>query len=81
MAELVIQDEALAQRIRRIAQEEGRPVDDVLRSMVGNYEAKTARRDPLESFNDVFRGKSLDLTRTVRATEENHYRKKYGDSD
>jgi hypothetical protein len=81
MAELVIRDEALAQRIRDIAREEGRPVEDVLRTMVGSYEAKTARRDPLESFNDVFRGKSLDMSKTVRATEENHYRKKYGDSD
>ena len=80
MADLVIGGE-IARRVQEIADQEHRPVEDVLRSMLISYEAQTAKRDPLESFRDGFSGKAFDLSKTVKATSENHYRKKYGDSD
>lgn len=81
MAELMIGDEKLAQRLRDLAAQEQRSVEQLLWTMLANYEAKTAKSDPLESFLDVFSGKALDLSKSIKATSENHYRKKYGDSD
>lgn len=78
--ELTITGE-IARRLHEIAGQEQRSVDDVLRSMLANYEAKSAKRDPLEDFLDVFSGKDLDMSKMVRTTDENRYRKKYGDSD
>lgn len=80
MADLTIGGE-IARRLREIAEQENRSVEDVLRMMLANYEAKTVKRDPLQDFLDVFSGKDLDLSKSVKATSENHYRKKYGDSD
>ena len=80
MAELTISGET-ARRIQEIAEREKRPVEGVLRSMVDNYEAQSAKSDPLQDFLDVFSGKDLDMSKMVRSTEENHFRKKYGDSD
>jgi hypothetical protein len=71
----------IAQRLREIAEKEQRSVEDVLRSMLASYDAQTAKPDPLQDFLDVFSGKDLDLSKFVKATSENHYRKKYGDSD
>ncbi len=81
MAELVIGDEKLAQRLRELAAQEQRSVEQVLWTMLANYEAKAAKQDPLGAFLDVFSGKALDMSKSVKATSENHYRKKYGDSD
>lgn len=80
MAELTISGE-IARRLREIAEQENRPVEDILRTMLANYEAKSVKRDPLQDFVDAFSGKDLDMTKMVRATSENHFRKKYGDSD
>ncbi|MBW7959859.1 MAG: hypothetical protein H3C69_09915 [Candidatus Promineofilum sp.] len=80
MADLTITGE-IARRLREIAEQEQRPVEDVLRAMLANYEAKSAKRDPLQDFVDAFSGKDLDISKMVRSTAENHYRKKYGDSD
>lgn len=80
MADLVISGE-IARRLREIAEQEKRPVEDVLRKMLSQYEAQAAKSDPLQPFLDVFSGKDLDLSKTIKATSENHYRKKYGDSD
>ena len=80
MADLVIAGE-VARRVQEIADQEHRPVEDVLRSMLSSYEAQKAKPDPIASFRDGFSGKAFDLSKTVKATSENHYRKKYGDSD
>lgn len=80
MADLTISGE-IARRLREIAEQENRSVEDVLRSMLASYEAKSVKRDPLQDFLDVFSGKDLDTAKMVRTTAENHYRKKYGDSD
>ena len=80
MANLTI-DDALAQRLQEIATEEKRTVNDVLRSLLVAYDAQAAKADPLKDFLDVFSGKDLDLSKSIKETSEIHYRKKYGDSD
>jgi len=81
MAEIVISDPELVERLREIAASERRSVEAVLRSLIANYEAKAVKPDPLASFRDAVSGKSFDMSKSIRETSENRFRKKYGDSD
>jgi len=79
MADLIIRDD-VAEDLRRIAEQENRSIEDVLRSMINSYKPTSSRRDAIEDFIGVFDDDVTDLSSTVRETMEDYYRKKYGDS-
>ena len=54
MSDLVIEDQELAQRLREIAAQEHRPVEDVLRSMMEKYKAQPSSGEELQSMLDAF---------------------------
>jgi lipopolysaccharide biosynthesis regulator YciM len=76
MADLII-PEALAERLRRIAQQENRTVDEVLHTMLETYTA-SSDDESLEAFVGAFDDEVSDLSSTVREHMQAYYRQKYG---
>jgi len=82
MTDLVIHDD-IAEDLRRISDQEKRPIEDVLRSMIDLYKTAsdaTDSHDPLDDFIGAFDDDVPDISSTVRETLEGYYRKKYGNS-
>jgi hypothetical protein len=77
MADLIIRDDVV-EDLHRIAEQENRSVEDVLRTMIDSYSATHAQRDPLDDFIGAFDDDVPDLSSNVRETMEDYYRKKYG---
>jgi hypothetical protein len=79
MADLTIRDD-LAKRLREIAQQEQRSVDEVLGAMIDHYRDadSAAGSDPVEAFIGAFDDEVSDLSTTVRETMQTYYRRKYG---
>lgn len=96
MADLIIGDQELVQRLRELAEHEQRSVEDVLRSMVNNYavqpsgkeiqemldayHARAAEVGPLEAFIGMFDDDITDLSSITKDDVMEAYRKKYADS-
>jgi hypothetical protein len=84
MTELVIAND-LAEQLGAIAQEEQRPIEDVLRSLLELYKAsRPAGSKPsdeaLRAMAGMFDDDITDMSTTVRETMEAYYRQKYGDT-
>lgn len=83
MATLII-DEELAKKLQLLAERERRPVEDVLRTMVDNYEPlPVEERTPTEEQNaaleallGMFDDDITDLSTTVRETMREYFKNK-----
>jgi hypothetical protein len=78
MAEIII-DNKLAERLKAIADDEKRAVDDVLTDLLQLYEhqTKNAQIDPLDAMQGAFDDDVNDLSTSVRETMTDYYRQKY----
>ncbi len=82
MIDLVVHGD-VAEELKRISEQEQRPVEAVLRSLLDQYNVVTdsdVDSDPLDAFIGMIDDDITDLSSTVRETMEDYYRKKYGDS-
>ena len=83
MVDLTIDDD-IAERLRRIAEQENRPMGAVLRSLLDLYptlpDQPPPEHDPLDDFIGAFDDDVPDISSTVRETMEAYYRQKYGNS-
>ncbi len=77
MTTLVIPDN-LAERLRHVAQQENRPLEDVLASLLDLY---TRQEGAFAAMDGMFSDDVPDLSSSVRDTMSDYYRKKYGRSD
>ena len=88
MTTLIIEDE-LATQLSKIAKNEQRSVEEVLRSALDLYssipqheklKSKTSK-EALLAMDGMFDDDITDLSTTVRETMAAYYKKKYGDTD
>jgi hypothetical protein len=79
MADLIVRDD-LAKRLREIAQQEQRSVDEILGEMIDHYSdlGSASANEPLEAFIGAFDDEVADLSTTVRQTMQDYYRRKHG---
>lgn len=77
MTTLVIPDN-LAERLRHVAQQENRPLEDVLASLLDLY---ARQADAFAAMDGMFDDDVPDLSSSVRETMSDYYRKKHGRAD
>jgi hypothetical protein len=77
MTTLVIPD-TLAERLQHVAQQENRPLEDVLASMLDLY---ARQADAFAAMEGMFDDDVPDLSSSVRDTMSGYYQKKYGRLD
>lgn len=77
MTSLMIPD-PLAERLRAIARQENRPVEDVLASLLDMY---ARQLNALVSMDGMFEDDVSDLSASVRETMSRFYQDKYGHSN
>lgn len=76
MAQLTI-EEGLAERLKDVARQENRPVEEVLASLLDLYAAQS---DSLDAMDGMFEDDVSDLSATVRDTLDTYYKREYGRS-
>ena len=77
MTTLVIPD-SLAERLRHVAQQENRPLEDVLASLLDIY---ARQADAFAAMDGMFDDDVTDLSTSVRDTMTDYYRKKHDRAD
>jgi hypothetical protein len=86
----LIVDDKLASQLQEIADDENRPVEDILRSLLELYAAlpknitpgaQRTRDEMLAAMDGMFDDDVTDLSTTVRGTMAAYYQKKYGNPD
>lgn len=83
MADLLISDD-VAERLLEVAQQENRPVNELLRSMLDEHVAhseqpvSTVPTNKMAEFLGAFDDDVPDISSNVRETLDEYYRKKYG---
>jgi hypothetical protein len=61
MADLIIDDEELAQQIRDIAEQEQRPVKAVLRSMISSYAVQPSSSKEIDDMLDAYHARAAEV--------------------
>ncbi len=82
MADLVISDTDVAERLRRLAERQDRPVVEVLRSMLDKFdEPSISSNEALLAMDGMFDDDITDLSSITKEDVMVAYRKKYADTD
>lgn len=78
MATLEIQDEALFERLKAVAEQENRSVESVLATLLEFY---TVKAEALRAMDGMFDDDITDLSTTVRETMYRFYKEKENDAE
>lgn len=66
--------DTLTQRLRAIAEREGRTPESLLQSLLDAYEQRTTNGDPIDKFIGAFDDDVTDLSTTVRQTLQQKFK-------
>lgn len=82
MADLIIHDTDVSERLRRLAEEQDRSVEDVLRSLLDKVDKPSiSSNEALLAMDGMFDDDITDLSSITKEDVMNAYRKKYADSN